>query len=162
LSGAQAGQGVCQLSWKCNGLERISRRCIVEIEMNELPSLLKTLRAGTPGERWQAARDLPEFGEDAEAPIVGLMLNAADPREAGFYLNVLSGFRLSFSASVDAIVQRLAQANTRYAAAYCLLLTSPKLRRHLPLIRAIYERESDERRRQILKKLLDRYPKDAT
>jgi hypothetical protein len=129
---------------------------------DDLKSLLEKLKSGAPSERGFAALSLAKIGPDAELPVARLMISAEEPQEIGVYLEALSQFeRLSYASTVDAIVQRLSNSNVRGAAAECLLKTSPKLRRHIPLIRAIHERETHEWTRGVLQKLLDRYPAQA-
>jgi hypothetical protein len=76
---------------------------------------------------------------------------------------VLREIRISEPTSVDAVVLLLSrkQPFVRRAAAYCLLVSSPKLRRHLAQIRAALAAEKDGAVREVLQKLLDRYPEQT-
>src|SRR4051794_30874434 len=109
----------------------------------DLKALLEALQSGAPAERGSAAKQLARMGAEAEPSVVALVKNASDPWEVRLYLSTLANFHgLFYAASVDAIVQRLSNENVRIDAAYCLLKTSPKLRRRVPTIRAILHRES--------------------
>jgi len=129
--------------------------------MDTVEALLDAYRKGTPRQRWAALEGLPSLGRDAEVPLVNLLLQTHDNYEARSILHALSKLDLTFDVSVDAVVQRLSAAATRYSAADCLLHCSPKLKRHIPVLRTFLHSESDESTRAVLQKLLDRYPQTA-
>ena len=127
---------------------------------SQIESLVQTLRAGSPGEAYRAGQELIGFGRSAETRLIFLLREVGDTDRVLDVLTVLQEIRISEPASVDAVVLLLSrkQPFVRRAAAYCLLVSSPKLRRHLAQIRAALAAEKDGDVRAVLQKLLDRYP----
>jgi hypothetical protein len=128
---------------------------------SQIESLVQTLRTGHPRTAWLAGLELIRFGRAAEARLIYLLREVSDTHRILGVLSVLRGIKISDPVSVDAVVRLLwrKQALVRRSAASCLLVSSPKLRRHLAQIRAALDAEKDETVREYLRKLLDRYPK---
>jgi hypothetical protein len=128
--------------------------------MSQIEPLVETLRTGPPRAASFAGQELIRFGQAAEARLIYLLREVNDPHRILNVLSVLGGIKISDPVSVGAVVQLLSrkQAFVRGAAAHCLLVSSPKLRRHLAQIRAALEAEKDGTVREVLQKLLDRYP----
>jgi len=127
---------------------------------SQIESLAQTLRAGSPGEAYRAGQELIGLGRAAETRLIFLLREVGDTDRVLDVLTVLQEIRISEPASVDAVVLLLSrkQPFVRRAAAYCLLVSSPKFRRHLAQIRAALAAEKDGDVRAVLQKLLDRYP----
>jgi hypothetical protein len=129
----------------------------------QLESLIQSLRAGPPRAAYLARRELISFGRAAEAPLIRLLREVNDAHRILGVLTVLQEVKVSEPASVDSVVRLLSHKErfVRGAAAYCLLASSPKLRRFLALIRAAHAAEQEGGIRATLQKLLDRYPGEA-
>ena len=130
---------------------------------SQIESLVQTLRTGPPRAAYLARQELIRFGRAAEARLIFLLREVSDTGLVLDVLSVLRGIKISDPVSVDAVALLLSrkQSRVRWAAAHCLLVSSPKLRRHLAQIRAALAAEEDEAVREILQKLLDRYPEKA-
>jgi hypothetical protein len=129
----------------------------------QLESLIQSLKAGTPRAAYLARRELSGLGRAAEAPLIHLLREVKDSHRICDILSVLQEVRLSDAGAVDAVVGLLSHKATfvRAAAARCLLVSSPKLRRVLARIRAAHAAEKHEGVLATLQKLLDRYPGGA-
>jgi hypothetical protein len=127
---------------------------------SQIESLVQTLRTGTPRAAYLARQELIGFGRAAEARLIYLLREVGDTNRVLDVLSVLQVIKLSDPVSVEAVVLLLSRKQTpvRRAAAYCLLMSSPKLRQHLTRIRSALAAEVDENVREVLRKLLDRYP----
>jgi len=125
--------------------------------------LIESLRTGPPRAGYLARRELIGFGRAAEAPLIHLLREVNDAHRILDILAVLQDIKMSDAASVDSVVGLLSHKETfvRGAAAHCLLVSSPKLRRVLARIRAAHAVEKHEGVLATLQKLLDRYPGGA-
>ena len=128
-----------------------------------LESLIHSLKTGTPRAAYVARQELIGLGPVAEAPLRHLLTEVKDPHRILDVLAILQEVKLSNPASVDSVVKLLSHKETlvRRAAAHCLLVSSPKLRRVLARIRVAHDAERDEGVLATLGKLLDRYPSGA-
>ncbi len=125
------------------------------------PDFQKTIadtRSGDQYKRQDAVYQLVQFGREAEVPLVSLLAETPDRQEHFSIFLALREIRVTYASSVDTLVGLLNLASHRRVAAKLLLHSSPNIRRHLPVIRAILERETDDSTRNVLQKLLDRYP----
>ena len=129
----------------------------------QLESLIESLRTGPPRAAYLARRELIKFGRAAETPLIRLLREVNDAHRILDVLAVLQEVKMSDRASVESVVGLLSHKETfvRGAAAHCLLVSSPKLRRALARIRAAHAAEKDEGVLATLQKLLDRYPEAA-
>jgi hypothetical protein len=127
---------------------------------SQIESLVQILRTGPPRAAYLAGQELIGLGGAAEARLIYLLREVNDTERVLDVLEVLKGIKISDPNSVEAVVPLLSRKQTlvRRAAAYCLLVSSPKLRRHLAQIRAALDGEKDATVREVLKLLLDRYP----
>ena len=130
---------------------------------SQIESLVQTLRTGPPRVAYLAGQELIGLGRAAEARLIYLLREVSDTDRVLDVLRVLEGIKISDPISVEAVVPLLSRKQTlvRRAAANCLLVSSPKLRRVLARIRAAHAAEKDEGVLATLQKLLDRYPGGA-
>lgn len=130
---------------------------------SQIEALIQTLRTGSPRAAYQAGRDLARFGRAAEIPLLHFLKEVRDANRIHDALNILEAVKISDPTAVDTVVRLLShgQFPVRRSAAHCLLASSPKLRRFVGEIRAAMKTEKDESVREILQKLLDRYPEKS-
>jgi hypothetical protein len=126
---------------------------------SQIASLVQIMKTGPPHAVSLARQELISLGPAAEARLVYLLREVSDTDRVLDVLSVLEGIKISDPISVESVVPLLSRKQTlvRRAAAYCLLVSSPKLRRHLAQIRAALAGEKDGTIREVLQKLLDRY-----
>ncbi|MEZ0374585.1 MAG: hypothetical protein ACAI44_36190 [Candidatus Sericytochromatia bacterium] len=130
---------------------------------SQIEALIHILQTGTPNAAYQAGKELMGFGHAAEEPLSRLLGESKDALKVRHILNILEEVKVSKPGSVETVVRLLRhdQNFVRGSAAQCLLRSSPKLRPFIGQIQAALKQEKDTNVRQILQKLLDRYPKDA-
>lgn len=129
-------------------------------QASQIEALIHTLKTGSPRAAYLARQELIRVGQTAEIPLIDLLREVNDTHQILDILGVLQKIRISSPTAVDTVVSLLSrkQPLVRRAAAYCLLFSSPKLRQQLPQIRVAFTAEKDDTIREVLQKLLERYP----
>jgi hypothetical protein len=129
-------------------------------QASQIEALIHTLKVGPPRTAYLARQELIRTGRAAEDPLIDLLREVNDTHQILDILGVLQKIKIASPIAVDTIVSLLSRKQhlIRRAAAYCLLFSSPKLRQQLPQIRVAFTAEKDDTIREVLQKLLERYP----
>lgn len=124
----------------------------------DFQTLITTARSGVLHARSDAVEQLVQYGRRAEAPLVALLADPSGSEDKFAIVQALEKVGVKHTASVDILVGLLNLESHRWRVADLLLHTSPNIRRHLPDIQSVLQHETEPRVKEILQKLLDRYP----